>query len=117
MNLFHSDTFDLKQMITQFDITLEFLLAWKIQFILNRRALLSKTLQKYTRHFFSPEINDIIKVVNSDCQKWGILRAKINKIQRKREYDAGANFHPLIDEIALLEDRIIDRLQKTDFNY
>ncbi len=112
---FRSDSFDFLQLIPQYSITLGDLLIWKTQFISNRRMMLAKALTKYVSHFDSSDIKPMIELLKKSVKIWRTIQINLIKMRVKKVYKFSSDMDELFVKALILEDEIIDGLQKIKF--
>jgi hypothetical protein len=108
---FQKGTMSFDQPINQYHIKLDQLLIWKFQFVMNRRYILARTLEKYTGRLNSSDIGGLIELLNNSIKSWRILISKMKKMQARKETKFGTEIQELFGKISVLEDKIIDRLK------
>ena len=108
---FQNGTMDLQQTIAQFNIKLDQLLIWKFQFIMNRRYILARALEKYRGDFASGDAGALVDLLNSNVKAWRILISKLKRIQARKE-TSYQGLDEISGKISLLEGQIVDKMGK-----
>jgi hypothetical protein len=106
---FQNGTLDLNEQVTQFNVTLVHLLIWKLQFVMNRRYIMARALEKYIGCFADFDIPGLVGLLDRDVKTWRILASRLKKIEALN----GTSVTGLVDlwgQIFELEERIVNTM-------
>lgn len=108
---FQNGTMSLSQRIKQYNMNLDQLLIWKFQFVMNRRYILARAMEKYAGRLDSSNIDGLIELLNKSVKSWRVLISTIKKMKARKETKFGTDIRELFGQISIVEDEIIDELK------